>query len=127
MQPQVSHDEHPDVPPTAARSRRRRALRSAAIGGTIGVIVVLGSFLIATSSNGAHWSASALSYTFFGGATGAVFGPLFTLARDDGDDAERIARAGAPTGRADASTAGALADDLREQEDRPVDGRTDRT
>jgi hypothetical protein len=113
----VESDDRPGETPLV-RSRRRRALRSAAISGTIGVVVVLGAFLIATTSNGAHWSASALSYVVFGGATGAVFGPLFTLARDDGDDAESIREEGWEPGPADTSTAGAFADDLGDPEHR---------
>jgi hypothetical protein len=54
----------------------------------------------------------------FGFAFGAVFGPLFALARDDGRD-ERIAHAQHPVrGQADISTEGAQAHDLRRAADR---------
>jgi hypothetical protein len=98
------------------RSTARRAFRYALISGAIGTLVVLVSLIVAVETGGAQWSASNVSWILFGGATGAVFGPLFALARDDGADDETF-RAQAPVeGRADTSLDGAQAQDRRERE-----------
>jgi hypothetical protein len=110
--------DEPETQPPAPRSRARRALRSALIAGVIGLLVVLGSLVIATQTGNTQWSASNVSWILFGGATGAVFGPLFTLARDDGADAEVYRAEHAIEGRADTSTEGAQAEDLRRRADR---------
>jgi hypothetical protein len=109
----------PPVEPERARRRRsagRRALRSAAISGAVGLLVVLASLVVAVETGGTSWSAVNISWILFGGATGAVFGPLFTLARDDGDD-DASAREEAPVqGDADTSVEGAYAQDSRRRD-----------
>jgi hypothetical protein len=63
-----------------------------------------------------------VSWILFGGATGAVFGPLFALARDDGND-DDVVRAQVPVhGEADTSLEGAQAQDRRQGE-RAREGR----
>ena len=95
------------------RSTARRALRYAAISGVVGVLVVLVCLIVSIEAGGTSWTASNVSWIIFGGATGAVFGPLFALARDDGSDDE-VFRAQAPVqGDADTSFEGAQAQDLR--------------
>ena len=92
------------------------------ISGIVGLLVVLGSLIVAVETGGTQWSASNVSWVIFGAATGAVFGPLFALARDDGDD-DALVRAGVPEcGSADASTEGAQAQDLRERASATGDG-----
>jgi hypothetical protein len=99
------------------RSTARRALRYAAISGAVGVLVVLVSLIVSVETGGTSWSASNISWVIFGGATGAVFGPLFALARDDGSDAE-VFRTQAPVhGEADTSFEGAQAQDRRTRND----------
>jgi hypothetical protein len=109
----------PPVEPERARRRRsagRRALRSAAISGAVGLLVVLASLVVAVETGGTSWSAANISWILFGGATGAVFGPLFTLARDDGDD-DACAREEVPVqGDADTSVEGAYAQDSRRRD-----------
>jgi hypothetical protein len=101
--------------PRRAPSRGWRALRYACVTGVIGAATVV----IAAQTGGVHWSLRALSWVVFGFAFGAVFGPLFALARDDGRD-EVIAQAQHPVhGQADTSTEGAQAHDLRRAADRP--------
>jgi hypothetical protein len=111
----------PDVPDPAdpllpRRSTARRAVRYALISGAVGVLVVLISLILSVATGGTHWSASNVSWIVFGGATGAVFGPLFALARDDGDDDDAF-RAQVPVhGEADTSLEGAQAQDRRRRE-----------
>ena len=81
--------ERPGEPAAPVPSTRRRALRYAVISGAIGVLVVLGSLIASIETGGTQWSASNVSWIIFGGATGAAFGPLFALARDDGTDDRR--------------------------------------
>lgn len=102
--------------PRPPRSRARRAWRAAIVSGTIGLLVVLLSLIVAVQAGSAEWSASNVSWLIFGAATGAVFGPLFTLARDDGSDAEVYRAEHAIEGRADTSTEGAQAEDRRRRE-----------
>ena len=108
----IAHvDEHP-VAPRRAPSRGWRALRYACVTGAIGAAAVV----VAAQTGGVHWSLRALSWVAFGFAFGAVFGPLFALARDDG-----VADRQQPQpvhGQADTSTEGAQAHDLR-RTDRP--------
>ena len=98
------------------RSTARRALRYAVISGVVGVLVVLASLIVSIQTGGTSWTASNVSWIIFGGATGAVFGPLFALARDDGKDDE-VFRAQAPVqGDADTSFEGAQAQDMRSRD-----------
>jgi hypothetical protein len=117
-----SHDAHepgPVDPLLPRRSTARRALRYAAISGVVGVLVVLVSLIVSVETGGTSWSASNVSWVIFGGATGAVFGPLFALARDDGRD-DDIFRAQAPVhGEADTSLEGAQAQDRRAKDHAP--------
>jgi hypothetical protein len=106
----------PEQGPAPQRSRKGRAVRYAVISGAIGALLVLGFWI---GADGTRWSFSALSYVIFGGASGAVFGPLFALARDDGRDAEIVYERDPFPGRADTSTEGAQADDLARR-DRPA-------
>jgi hypothetical protein len=107
----VSEDAPHDVP---VRPRSgRRALRSAAISGAVGTIVVLASLITAVETGSTSWSVANVSWILFGAATGAVFGPLFTLARDDGTDADAVRHEVVEHGRADTSLEGAQAHDLR--------------
>jgi hypothetical protein len=98
------------------RPRKGRAARYAVVSGAIGALLVLGFWI---GADGTRWSFSALSYVIFGGATGAVFGPLFALARDDGNDAAIVNERDPVPGRADTSLEGAQADDLADP-DRPA-------
>ncbi len=99
-------DEHPMERPRRAPSRGWRALRYACVTGVIGAATVV----IAAQTGGVHWSWRAVSWVVFGFAFGAVFGPLFALARDDGRDEV----APHPVhGQSDTSTEGAQAHDLR--------------
>jgi hypothetical protein len=98
------------------RSAGRRALRSAAISGTVGVLVVLACLVVAVETGGTSWSAANISWILFGGATGAVFGPLFTLARDDGDDDASVREEVPVQGEADTSVEGAYAQDSRRRD-----------
>jgi hypothetical protein len=101
------------------RSRARRAWRAALISGIVGLLIVLISLIVAVETGGTEFSASNVSWILFGGATGAVFGPLFSLARDDGNDAEVYRAEHAIDGRADTSKEGAQAEDLRRRDDTP--------
>jgi hypothetical protein len=105
-------DETPTKPPARARSGRR-ALRSAAISAAVGALVVLGSLIVAVETGSTSWSVANISWILFGAATGAVFGPLFTLARDDGADADAVLHEVGEHGQADTSFEGAQAHDLR--------------
>jgi hypothetical protein len=107
-------DETPSKPPARARSGRR-ALRSAAISGAAGALVVLGSLIVAVETGSTSWSVANISWILFGAATGAVFGPLFTLARDDGTDADAVRHEVPEHGQADTSFEGAQAHDLRQR------------
>jgi hypothetical protein len=101
----------PTDPLLPRRSTGRRALRYALVSGVVGVLVVLISLIVSVETGGTQWSASNVSWIIFGGATGAVFGPLFALARDDGSDEEAF-RAQTPVhGEADTSLEGAQAQD----------------
>jgi hypothetical protein len=107
-------DEHPVELPRRPPSRGWRALRYASVTGAIGAIAVVA----AAQTGGVHWSFKAASWVVFGFCFGAVFGPLFALARDDGRD-EVIAQGQHPVhGQSDTSTEGAQAHDLR-RSDRP--------
>jgi hypothetical protein len=111
----------PDVPDPAdpllpRRSTARRAVRYALISGAVGVLVVLISLILSVATGGTHWSAANASWIVFGGATGAVFGPLFALARDDGDDDDAFRAQGPVHGEADTSLEGAQAQDRRRRE-----------
>ncbi len=104
------------------RSTARRAFRYALISAAVGALVVLVSLIVSVETGGTRWSASNVSWILFGGATGAVFGPLFALARDDGND-DDVFRAQVPVhGEADTSLEGAQAQDLRQGE-RAREGR----
>jgi hypothetical protein len=117
---QVPADRADEAPPAAVqplqRSNARRALRYAVISGVVGVLVVLGSLIAAVETGGTQWSASNISWIIFGGATGAVFGPLFALARDDGNDEELFREQITVHGEADTSLEGAFAQDTRRTE-----------
>jgi hypothetical protein len=104
--------------PPKQRSSARRALRYAAVGGVVGALVVLGSWIAAAATNGTRWSFIDISWILFGAATGGVLGPLLALARDDGREGMTGGGAVPEHGRADTSTEGAQAQDL---------GRSDRT
>jgi hypothetical protein len=95
----------PDAP------RRRRSLRYAAVGGVLGAAIVVASFVAAVLAGGTHWSLVVPLAVFLGAAVGAAFAPLFSLARDDGDDAEAILAHAVSGGRADTSMEGAQASD----------------
>ena len=102
--------------PRPKPSTGRRAFRYAVISGVVGVLVVFVSLLVSHLTGGTEFSASNVSWVIFGGATGAVFGPLFALARDDGDD-EKTFRDEVPVhGDADTSVEGAFAQDRRRHE-----------
>jgi hypothetical protein len=103
--------------PAPPRSRARRALRAALVSGIVGLLVVLVSLIVAVQTGTTEFSAANVSWILFGGATGAVFGPLFSLARDDGNDAEVYRAEHAVEGRADTSTEGAQAEDLRRRDE----------
>jgi hypothetical protein len=106
----------PADPLLPRRSTARRAARYALISGAVGLLVVLVSLIVSVETGGTHWSVSNVSWIVFGAATGAVFGPLFALARDDGDDDDAF-RAQAPVhGEADTSLDGAQAQDRRRSE-----------
>ncbi len=77
------------------------------------MLVVLGSLIASIETGGTQWSASNVSWIIFGGATGAVFGPLFALARDDGTDDRRQREQVPVHGEADTSVDGAYAQDRR--------------
>ena len=115
-----------DAPPKP-RSSARRALRYAAVGGVIGALVVLGSWIVAASTGGTRWAFVDFTWILFGGATGAVLGPLLALAafvvltivlsllalaRDDGREGGTGGTGVTEHGRADTSTEGAQAQDL---------------
>jgi formate hydrogenlyase subunit 3/multisubunit Na+/H+ antiporter MnhD subunit len=100
-----------DAPPKP-RSSARRALRYAAVGGVIGALVVLGSWIVAASTGGTRWAFVDFTWILFGGATGAVLGPLLALARDDGREGGTGGAGVTEHGRADTSTEGAQAQDL---------------
>jgi hypothetical protein len=72
---------------------------------------VLVCFAAAALSGGTHWSFVVILATIGGAAVGGSFAPLFSLARDDGDDADAAHDDGSRTGRADTSTDGAQAQD----------------
>ena len=80
------------------------------------MLVVLASLIVAVETGGTSWSAANISWIIFGGATGAVFGPLFTLARDDGDDDASIREEVPVQGEADTSLEGAFAQDSRRRD-----------
>jgi hypothetical protein len=94
-------------------SRRRRSLRYAVIGGVVGALIVVVFFVAATLTGGTQWSFVVPLAVLLGAAIGAAFAPLFSLARDDGDDAEAILEHAISGGRADTSTEGAQASDRR--------------
>jgi hypothetical protein len=108
--------QEPDDQGPPPRSRARRALRAAVISGVVGLLVVLVCLIIAVQTGNTQLSAANISWILFGGATGAVFGPLFSLARDDGTDAEEYRSEHAIDGRADTSTEGAQAQDSRRRD-----------
>jgi hypothetical protein len=93
-------------------TRRRRSLRYAGVGALVGALLVLISFVAATATGDTHWSFVVILALIGGAAVGAAFAPLFSLARDDGDDAEAIREEALPDGRADTHTDGAQAQDL---------------
>jgi hypothetical protein len=106
--------------PPKQRSSARRALRYAAVGGVAGALVVLGSWIVAASTGGTRWAFVDITWILFGAATGAVLGPLLSLARDDGGDGEAGGGGVSQHGRADTSTEGAQAQDLgRSDADQP--------
>ena len=113
-------DVDPHELPVPRRSAARRAFRSALISGAVGLLVVLGSLVIAVETGSTTWSVSNISWIIFGAATGAVFGPLFTLARDDGDDDAVVREEQFAEGRADATLEGAQAHDLRRRREAGV-------
>jgi hypothetical protein len=101
-----------DTPePPAERARGKRSRRYAAIGALIGAVLVLISFAVAAVASGTHWSFLVPLATLGGAAVGGSFAPLFSLARDDGDDADAFRGDGSGTGQADTSTDGAQAQD----------------
>jgi hypothetical protein len=103
MSPQQAAPETPVRP----RSRARLAFRYALVTGTIGALAVV----VAAQTGGAHWSLRAISWLVFGFCFGAVFGPLFALAREpDGDAPQGVAPV---QGNSDTSFEGAQAHDLR--------------
>ena len=104
--------ETPGDPP-GRPSTGRRAFRYAVISGVVGVLVVLVSLIVSHLTGGTEFSASNVSWVIFGGATGAVFGPLFALARDDGDDEQTFREQVPVHGEADTSVEGAFAQDRR--------------
>jgi hypothetical protein len=109
----IELDDHPAdesaETPRRTASRGWRALRYATVTGAIGASAVVG----AAEAGGVHWSLRAISWVVFGFFFGAVFGPLFALARDDGAD-EVIRHDGVVVhGRSDSSIDGAQARDLR--------------
>ncbi|HEY1480302.1 MAG TPA: hypothetical protein VGF46_09745 [Gaiellales bacterium] len=110
----IADDTHP-APPRRTRSRTGRALRYAAVTGAIGAAAVFASFYAAERSGDAHWSLRTISWIVFGGCFGAVFGPLFALARetDVGDEAPRAVDGELVHGQSDTSTEGAQAHDMR--------------
>ncbi len=77
----------------------------------MGALVVLGSWIVAAATSGTRWSFVDVSWILFGGATGAVLGPLLALARDDGREGGS-GEGASERGRADTSTEGAQAQDL---------------
>ena len=105
--------------PPKQRSSARRALRYAAVGGVIGGLVVLGSWIVAASTGSTRWSFVDITWILFGAATGAVLGPLLALARDDGREGGTGGGGVTEHGRADTSTEGAQAQDLG-RSDRPL-------
>ena len=112
----IPDEPAPADPLLPRRSTARRAVRAALISAVVGVLVVLVSLIVSVETGGTQWSASNVSWIVFGGATGAVFGPLFALARDDGEDDDAF-RAQAPVqGEADTSLEGAQAQDRRRDE-----------
>jgi hypothetical protein len=109
-------DVQPPTEPPTKPSTGRRALRYAMISGVVGLLVVFLSLIVSHETSGTEISASNLSWIIFGGATGAVFGPLFALARDDGDD-EQTFRDEVPVhGEADTPVDGAFAQDRSKHE-----------
>jgi hypothetical protein len=114
--PRIPDEPQHSDPLLPRRSTARRAFRYALISGAVGVLVVLLSLIVSVETGGTQWSASNVSWILFGGATGAVFGPLFALARDDGDDDDAF-RAQVPVhGEADTSLEGAQSQDRRRSE-----------
>jgi len=85
------------------------------VTGAVGAAAVLASFLAAERSGDAHWSLRTISWIVFGGCFGAVFGPLFALARetDITDEAPREVDGALVHGQSDTSTEGAQARDMR--------------
>jgi len=98
--------------PPKQRSSARRALRYAAVGGVVGALVVLGSWVAAASTGSTRWAFVDFTWILFGAATGAVLAPLLALARDDGREEGTGDGGVAEHGRADTSTEGAQAEDL---------------
>lgn len=92
-------------------ARGRRSRRYALIGAAIGAALVLSCFAAAALTGGTHWSFVVILATLGGAAVGGSFAPLFSLARDDGDDDDAVRDEGAGTGRADTHTDGAQARD----------------
>ena len=102
-------NEDPGQP--GERSRGRRSRRYAVIGAAIGAVLVLACFAVAALAGGTHWSFVVILATLGGAAVGGSFAPLFSLARDDGDDADAYRGDRSGSGQADTSTDGAQAQD----------------
>jgi hypothetical protein len=118
----VADVQPPMDPPNDAprtRSTGGRAFRYAVISGIVGLLVVFLSLLVSHETSGTEISASNVSWIIFGGATGAVFGPLFALARDDGDDQQAFSDEVPVHGEADTSVDGAFAQDRRTRQQGP--------
>lgn len=95
-------------------TRGRRSLRYAAVGAVAGALIVLVCFVAAAASGGTSWSFVVLLALLGGAAVGGAFAPLFSLARDDGEDADAYAPVAGREGRADAHTEGAQVRDRDE-------------
>jgi hypothetical protein len=102
-------EDDSEQPAEGARGRRSR--RYALVGAVIGAVLVLVCFAVAALAGGTHWSFVVILATLGGAAVGGSFAPLFSLARDDGDDADAFRGDGSGSGQADTSTDGAQAQD----------------
>jgi hypothetical protein len=102
-----------DAPVGQAAARRGRTRRYSLIGAVVGAVLVLVCFLVAVFTGGTGWSLVVPFAVFLGAGAGAAFAPLFSLARDDGEDNAAVGGGGAVAGRADTDLEGAQARDRR--------------
>jgi hypothetical protein len=102
------------------RARDRRTRRSVAIGAPAGaVLFVLAVWLISLVSSGHPSVLIYLIAALLGAAVVPVLLPLITLERDDGRDADVVARRTPSDGRADAPLEGAQKADQEQPRPRP--------